>query len=251
MRVSRRAAASALVLLGAVAMICVASALVPGRDPTIGLEIGLGGVVLAWAAIGVRNMIRARDLAAELDARARDTALGGVACRVVQGGGRRAFVLGALRPRIYVGDGLPKDLDPEEVRAVLLHEDHHRRTRAPLRAAALEAWLALFGRVALVRVAIQARLADLEAQADGHAVTRGASVAALASALLKADPVPAHAGASFATTSDRRLRHLLALADGTPGPDDRPAFAAPYEWLPLALGSGAVIACHVMGLPFA
>ena len=250
MMAARRRPTAALAL-AAVGLICVAGVLLPGGDATIVLEVVLGAVAPAWAAIGLRNVVRARTLASALDTRAVEAAVGGVTCRIVRGGGRRAFVLGALRPTIYVGDALPMEFDPDELRAVLLHEDHHRRTRAPLRAAALEAWLPLFGRVARVRLAIHARLGDLEAEADRHAITHGASAGALARALVKADPLPGRAAASFASSSDRRLRHLLALADDSRGPLETLPLAAPYEWLPIAIGLTALVACHIIGLPFA
>ena len=239
--------ALALALVG---LVCVAGVLLPGRDPTVVLEVVVGGVSAAWALVGLRNLIRARRLATALDAHATEAAIGGVTCRIVPGGGRHAFVLGVLRPRIYVGDRLPAEFDPDELRAVLFHEDHHRRTRAPLRAAALEAWLAIFGRVARVRLAIQTRLGDLEALADRHAVANGVSPASLASALVKADPSPGRGASSFASASERRLRHLLALADGSRERVETLPLAAPYEWLPLAAGITALVACHVIGLPF-
>ncbi|HHL39217.1 MAG TPA: M56 family peptidase [Deltaproteobacteria bacterium] len=44
-----------------------------------------------------------------------------------------AFTCGIFRPVIYVSTGLLKGLTREEVRAVMLHEAHHRRKRDPLR----------------------------------------------------------------------------------------------------------------------
>lgn len=252
MRGSPRVLAFFVALLPIVIGVCFAGASLSGGDPTIVVELVLGVVVAAWVTIGARNVLRGRSLARALDAHSVEVALGGVRFLVVRGGGRRAFVLGAFRPRIYVGDRLPEEFDADEIRAVLLHEDHHRRTLAPLRAAALESWLVLFGWIRGVRSAVVERLTDLETQADAHALTRGASAAALASALLKADPIPTLGASSFATSSDRRLRHLLALADGTSATRaTSERWTAPYEWLPPVMCAVLLVVCHVTGPPFA
>jgi hypothetical protein len=207
-----------------------------------------GGVALSmWTVVGVRKMFLGRRLAQALDGRSAPHASAGVACRIVRGGGRRAFVLGAIRPQIYIGDGLVDALDAEELRAVLLHEEHHRRTRAPLRATALEAWLSLVGHAALARTALLDRLTDLEEEADADALRRGADPSALASALVKADPSFAF-GSSFAAASAQRLRTLVALADGAEPVDDA---RLPYEWLPVAAIAIVAFACHLVTLsPF-
>jgi Zn-dependent protease with chaperone function len=136
------------------------------------------------------------------------------------------------------------NLDTDELRAVLLHEEHHRRTLAPLRALALEAWLTLAGRAAPARAALLNRLTDLEVEADAAALRWGADPSALASALLKTD-VSLAAGASFAAASAERLRTLVALADGAERVDDP---RLPYEWLPVAAVAVVALACHVSGL---
>lgn len=47
---------------------------------------------------------------------------------------RVAFTYGLIRTRIYVSTGFLGALSREEVRSVLLHEIHHRRSRDPLKA---------------------------------------------------------------------------------------------------------------------
>lgn len=232
---------------GSVAVYCLLlkSVPVPGGDPVVAFE-SVGLVALAgWFLVGVRASIRSRSLARALDRRSRTASLRGVDCRVIRHGGRHAFVLGALRPRIYLGDGLLHVLDEEELRGVLLHEDHHRRTLAPLRTLAIEGWLALLGRWRPVRAALDDRLVDLEEAADAAAIERGVTPATLASALLKCDPGAVPAGAAFAATSDRRLLALLARADGA---TELGSPRLPYEWLPVAAVAVIVIACHLSGL---
>lgn len=238
-----------VVALGAiVAAWCLIAAPLAGADPMLAIELGGTGVLLIWTLVGVRSLWASQRLARALEERCADDSLAGVQCRIVLGGGRQAFVLGAVRPRIYIGDELLESLDADELRAVLLHEEHHRRTRGPLRVASLKAWLALLGRATPIRAILMDRLTDLEEEADADALRRGASASALASALLKADPSLA-VGASFAAAADQRLWTLLALAGGEA---EIHAPRLPYEWLPLAAIAVVAVACHLSGLsPFA
>ncbi len=232
---------------GAVVVVCLAIAPTRGGDPLLGVEVASVAVLSIWIVIGLRETLRGRLLARALDRRSAFDAPTGVPCRVVREGGRHAFVLGTIRPKIYIGDELLATLDTDELRAVLLHEEHHRRTLAPLRALALEAWLTLAGRAAPARAALLNRLTDLEVEADAAALRGGADPAARARALLKTDASVA-AGASFAAASAERLRTLVALADGAEQVDSS---RLPYEWLPVAAIAIVVLACHVSGLsPF-
>jgi len=229
---------------GAVVAVCLAIAPTRGGDPMLGVEVASVAILSIWTVIGLRETLRGRLLARALDRRSAPDAPTGVPCRVVREGGRHAFVLGTIRPQIYIGDELMRTLDTEELRAVLLHEEHHRRTLAPLRAVALEAWLTLAGRAAPARCALLDRLTDLEMEADAAALRWGADPAALASALLKTD-VSLGSGASFASASAERLRTLVALADGAERVDDP---RLPYEWLPVAAVAIVALACHLTGL---
>ncbi|MBI3746300.1 MAG: M48 family metalloprotease [Chloroflexi bacterium] len=229
---------------GAVVAVCLAIAPTQGRDPILAVELAGLAILSIWTGIGLRETLRGRRLAHALDHRSAPDEPTGVPCRVVREGGRHAFVLGAIRPNIYVGDELLRTLDTDELRAVLLHEEHHRRTLAPLRAIALEAWLTLAGRSALARAALLDRLTDLEVEADAAALRWGADPSALASALLKID-VSLTAGASFAAAPAERLRTLVALAAG----DERVGGPRlPYEWLPVAAAAIVALACHLSGL---
>ncbi|OGN86688.1 MAG: hypothetical protein A2X23_04875 [Chloroflexi bacterium GWC2_73_18] len=234
-----------VVLGGAIAAYCAIAGQLSRGDPMVALELAGAAMLAAWAVLLARIVWRGRRLARALGARCRDRSLAGVACRIVRGGGRHAFVLGPIRPRIYVGDGMLAALDADELQAVVLHEDHHRRTFAPLRAAALEAWLALVGRWGPLRRPLADRLIDLEEEADAHALRRGVDPATLASALVKADAAPARAGAAFVSAADRRLESLLAAAAG----ETRiVAPRLPFEWLPPAAVATLALACHLSGL---
>ncbi len=104
------------------------------------LFAGLAGL-LAWrvgdrarlAFLGVRRM---RLLERELEAAAENSAGPGV-LPVEE---PQAFVLGLLRPRVYVSRGLIRHTDRRDLESVMAHEHSHLRRRDPLRR-----WIASFG----------------------------------------------------------------------------------------------------------
>ena len=208
--------------------------------PVRALEVGGGLLLGVWAFVATGILLSDARAGRALDRRAISSDLGGVQVRVLPAGGSHAFVLGALRPRIYVGDALLTHLDGDEVRAVIRHEDHHRRTRAPLRAAALQAWGVILGPVGPARNAVADRLAALEIEADRAALAAGSSASTLARALLKADRLGV-GGTSFASVADQRITWLVGR-DRSGADAWRPAL--PYEWLPAAAFLLFVVACH-------
>lgn len=218
---------------------CFSFAAVLGGDPMLALEVVGTAVAIVWATLVARELIRSHQTAQALAAAAQPAELFGVAIRVTRLLRTDAVVVGAICPRIYVGSELLETLPDDEIRAVLLHEDHHRRTRAPLRAAALGAWLRLFGRSTRLRAVILDRLTDLETLADADAIRRGSSPRSLARALLKSDvslqPV------SFAYAAERRVEQLL---DRAAGHAVEPTGRLPYEWLPVIVLTVATVGCH-------
>lgn len=95
-----------------------------------------------------------------------------------------AFCFGLIRPRICLSTGLVETLNNQELKAVLLHEDHHRRHFDPLRGLLAEVFAAM-----LFFLPIAAELRDwflttTELEADRHAV-RLAGRPSLAGALHK------------------------------------------------------------------
>lgn len=218
---------------------CVALGAVVGGDPMLAVEVAGAVVVVLWTVMVAHELIRSRRLSHMLADDAQETSIFGVQVRVTTALHMDAIVVGSIRPVIYVGAGLLAALPDDEMQAVVLHEDHHRRTRAPIRAAALGAWLRLVGRSERVRNVLVDRLSDLEALADADAIRRGSSPQSLARALLKGEaslrPV------SFAYVSERRIVQLLDRAGGGPG---KAAGRLPYEWLPLLLLTVATLGCH-------
>ncbi len=229
---------------GSAALWCMVAGRLAGGDPLLIVELLGGGVIAAWATVGAWNVWLGHRLERSLTPRVRPTALFGIRVELIPGGGGHAFVLGAIRPRIFVGEALLTVLDAGELRAVLLHEDHHRRTLAPLRSAALDAWLTLLGRWERTRVMVDDRLTDLEVLADAEAIRRGATPATLASALVKCDRSLGPAVSAFSRSADRRIESLLGAAA------EHPMAAVPrlpYEWLPPAVLALLVLGCHATG----
>ncbi|NJD28775.1 MAG: hypothetical protein FIA92_10825 [Chloroflexi bacterium] len=181
-----------------------------------------------WAGIVTVRLVRTERMRRALRAASEPALLSGVACRVIPSSSAGAFAIGFPRPEIYVGEALAARLDTAELRGVMLHEEHHRQTAAPLRAVAIEAWLALTSRIPVLRGALEMRLTMLEAQADRFALRHGVTPATLARALLK---MPAATGGTgFGGMAATRIASLRAAA----GAESRDRRDLPWEWAPVA-----------------
>jgi Zn-dependent protease with chaperone function len=104
---------------------------------------------------------------------------------IVLGDRPDAFCVGLLHPRVYISTGALRELDEEQLAAVLAHENLHRIRRDPLRlVSARVLGQALFFLPAVRRLGAHYRsLAELAA--DDHAVaTLGGDTSALAGAML-------------------------------------------------------------------
>ena len=95
-----------------------------------------------------------------------------------------AFCSGLLRPRICLSLGLADALNDAELKAVLLHEDHHRRHFDPLRGLLVEIITTLLFFLPVAAELRDSFLTSMELEADQHAV-RLAGRASLAGALRK------------------------------------------------------------------
>lgn len=210
-------------------------------DPMLIVEALVGSVILLWMLHVIRELLTMGSLEHTLATDAVSVVIGGVACRVTPALGTDAVVIGAIRPRIYVGRDLVDRLTDDEIQAVLYHEEHHRLTLAPLRAAAITSWLRLFGRAGTVREMLLDRLADLETMADAEALRRGSTAGSLARALLKGGE-PIGLTAAFSYAADRRVEQLLEHVEG-----DAPAGSRrlPYEWLPVAMLAVTAVGCQI------
>jgi len=200
------------------------------------------GAISLWGLLLARRIVETSRLARTLEPMSRPGAVGGIACRIVPGSDLGAFSIGIRRPNIYVGEAALARLDREEQAAVLLHEEHHRRTIAPVRAAAVDSWVAIVGWLPVVGGQVQARLIDLEVDADRFAIDHGVEPATIASALLKMPASPALAG--FATGAAARVSQLTSGAADGPSP----RAAVPWEWVPLAVAAYTLITCLTVTL---
>lgn len=234
-----------LVAAGAALAWCTVAGVSIGVDPMLLVEIVGVGLLGLWSVSLGRDLRRAGRLRRRLDLMSDTETIDGVALRVTRGGDVEAFVLGVLRPTIYLGDASIGVLDDDELAAVVHHEDHHRRTLAPLRAAAVEAWLRMVGRSSAARRLLLARLAQLEAAADEYAMRRGVHPASIAAALLKVDP-QRMVGTAFSGAADDRIKALVDAAAGRPATRTTPL---PYEWLPLAMAIAVTVGCHIGEVP--
>jgi hypothetical protein len=210
-------------------------------DPIFELEVVAAGMVAWWATLLGSDIVRASRLRQRFDVLSTAETIDGVDIRLIRGGAVEAFVIGMLRPTVFVGDASMRALERDELVAVVHHEDHHRRTHAPLRAAAVEAWLRIVGRWPGARHLLSARLAELETSADAHAMRQGVRPASIASALLKFDRVHSISPA-FAGSADLRIQALLDAAAGRRLARSTPL---PYEWLPVAVALAVIVGCHI------
>lgn len=129
-----------------------------------------------------------------------------------------AFCFGFVRPRICLSTGLAEALGDDELRAVLLHEDHHRRRFDPLRGLLLGVAAKVFFFLPVVPEACDWLTTRLELEADRHAV-RAVGRPSLAGALhtLLTHPLAVRipmAGIAGLSATEARIAELLG---------DRPA----------------------------
>ena len=197
--------------------------------PLLGIVGLLIAVSVAWDAE------RHRRLARLLDCLAEPAVLGDMPVGVVDGVGP-ACVAGLRHPRIYCASDLAAQLEPVELRAVLLHERHHQIDHAPARLVLLDALARPLERLATGRRWLARARARIEIAADRYALASGATRADLASALIKlgAQAAPSWV-AAYTASSELRLR---ALIGDPPEPASR--------WGPWGVVSGLVAAAALL-----
>ena len=228
-----------LVLIGAsIVVACAAAVRALGGDPMLGAELGVAALLVGWASVLVARARPALAGQRELERSARQLRLHDHDVRLIGARRTEAFVAGPVRPAIYVTRSLLDVLDPAELHAVVLHEEHHRRQRDPLRSLALTSWVRFVGWLPAAERWIDRRLAHFEIAADQYALRNGASRSAMASALLKCDRSSSVAVMGFSAAADMRLRRLVS---GTITAEA----SAPMEWLGPVTLAFAVVACHL------
>ena len=185
--------------------------------------LGLGGlsvaVLVRTVASGAGRLRASRAVVRALEPFERRH-VGGATVQIFQHASVLAFCAGLAKPRIYVSTGTIDALDVAELEAVVAHEQHHARTRDPLRVfVAGVVSDGLFFAPALRRLADRyAALAELAADRAAVRIHRD-DPGPLASALLafeSADP-------AVVGIAPERVDHLLG--------------DAPRWNLPVALGA--------------
>jgi beta-lactamase regulating signal transducer with metallopeptidase domain len=204
----------------------------------------LAAVLIAVAAIGVVAYVQAcRQIAAQTDAAVRPILPLAVAplparltaitdrCRLtahvtlLASPYPLAFCHGMRRPRVYVTTGLCTLLADDELHAVLLHEDRHRRRREPLRLMLLGGLCRLLGFWGAMPAALAAARIEMEIAADAEVVRRTGGRGPLARALWKVlHHAPAAAGnevwhaVSTLSATAARIEGLLRPGGAGPAP---------------------------------
>ena len=179
-----------------------------------GYHVEVAGMFVATVIVGVvgavalLRAVRHRRLVRGLRRTSVATEVAGTAVRSGDLGGS-VFVAGLGRPTIFCDRGLPERLTPPQLRAVLLHERAHQRSRDPARMLLVELIAPLLRRVAVGRQWLAATLARREIAADRYAMTHGASAADLAGALLALPQLTRPHVAGFTPAIDLRLRALV------------------------------------------
>jgi len=128
------------------------------------------------------------------------------------------MVTGLFRPRIVIPEKLADELPDEELRAILLHEDTHRRRRDPLRSAVSRLGLAIFFFYPLIYPVLRRLQSTAEFACDERVVHAGVAARIYSRALARTIELglasPAFATAAAVAGSSllrRRLKRLPTL----------------------------------------
>lgn len=241
----KRASAAVRVttVLFALSVGCALIASASGTDPLLIAEFAVLTLVGAWLTLLGIGARRAVADAERLTALSRPIDVAGHSVRLLNTSRPAAFVSGLLRPKIYVTRSLIQNLDAGELRGVVLHEQHHRRTWAPLRALALESWQRVLEWLPPARRALETRLATLEIEADAAAIAGGTEPATLASALVKCEARLPGVWSAFTAAAEIRIDELIAW-----GRQHRVdlRLAVPVEWVAPLGAFLTVWACHLI-----
>lgn len=172
----------------------------------IGLSLATLGLIVASIA---RRAISHHRLARQLGRVARPTAINGRPVALVPGP-RVALVAGLRRPTTFISSDIVDLLSDAELAAVVAHERHHELRRAPVTLVALQGVAAVFGWVRPISRWAERARAQIEIDADAHAVANGASRQVIALAIVKLSSPPTSPGiAGFGSAVDLRIRALV------------------------------------------
>jgi Zn-dependent protease with chaperone function len=100
-------------------------------DPHVALGV-VDAVVIARALSSLTRQVRAQRAFTRRLPVIGSALIDGYPVRIVAGR-QGAFCAGLLGPAVYIAEGTLREMRVEELRAILAHEEHHRRRRDPLR----------------------------------------------------------------------------------------------------------------------
>jgi len=129
-----------------------------------------------------------------------------------------AFTGGFLRPRVFLSTKLMDILDEKELRAVVLHESHHRASKDPLKGLAVSFLSDFLFFLPVSRFLKKAYSLTAEITADAHSVALKADPADLAGSLLKVQKLSGPAASWFFDPTAERAGHLLGQPSRIPLP---------------------------------
>lgn len=129
-----------------------------------------------------------------------------------------AFTAGFLKPRIFLSTKLVDILDENELRAVVLHESHHQRSRDPLKGLAASFISDFLFFLPASNFLKKAFHLTSELTADAHSVNSQVDPLDLASSLLKVQRFNGPAASWFFDPTTERAKYLLGQPSRIPLP---------------------------------
>lgn len=230
--------------LGAAILACASGAVV---GTTIG--VAAGAALAAVAATSLVAFARVSLAHIALTRHLRDRSVphdvAGTHLRVGHLGGS-AFVAGLARPAIFCDRDLLRDLDPAEVRAVVLHERAHQLARDPFRNAIVASVTPMLSRTQRGRLWLERRAAGREIAADQYALNQGVDPRSIASALIKVPPTGPLYAAAFTPAVELRLCALLG--DNVELPHEGPPWRAVATGAMVGLALCVTMAGSTLGI---
>jgi len=120
-----------------------------------------------------------------------------------------AFTGGFLKPRVFLSTKLVDILDEKELRAVILHESHHQRSKDPLKGLVVSFISDLLFFLPVSRLLKKTYHLTLEMTADAYSVSCQADRLDLVGSLLKVQKLNGPAASWFFDPTTERAKHLL------------------------------------------
>ncbi len=128
--------------------------------------------------------------------------------------GPLALTMGFLKPRVFLSTKIVDVLAEDELRAVVLHEFHHRDSKDPLKGLGVSFVTDLLFFLPISRFLRKTYSLTAETAADAHSVELRADPLDLASSLLKVRKIGGPAASWFFDPSAERVKYLLGERPG-------------------------------------